>query len=91
MCKHGDVREVWVLIPEDLSCTGFSRFEIKLIDSCIAPIVQALQTAGINMRGSCCGHGEYVGEIHLQDGQVLLITEYDKFERKRSTINALLK
>jgi hypothetical protein len=43
------------------------------IDSCIAPIVAAFQQAGINMRGSCCGHGKAPGHITLADGRELII------------------
>jgi hypothetical protein len=74
MCQHGQTRNVQVLISEDLSCTGFARFKFSPIDKCIAPLVQALQQAGINMRGSCCGHDEEnEGDIHLQDGRILLV------------------
>lgn len=27
------------------------------------------------MRGSCCGHGKDFGDIHLQDGRVLVVTD----------------
>ena len=47
------------------------------IDSCIAPIVAALQMAGINMRGSCCGHGKQPGENMLEDGRTLEIIAAD--------------
>jgi len=43
------------------------------IDACIASLVRALQEAGINMRGSCCGHGKKDGWIELQDGRILVI------------------
>lgn len=44
-----------------------------MIDKCIADLVEALQTAGINMRGSCCGHGKGPGYISLEDGRMLSI------------------
>jgi len=68
-------QKVLVKIPADLSCTGFTRFKYENIDACIAPIVQALQQAGIDMRGSCCGHGKTDGNIHLQDGRILIIKQ----------------
>ena len=43
------------------------------IDSCIASIVEALQNADINMRGSCCGHNILPGNIALEDGRVIAI------------------
>ena len=62
-----------VRISSDLSATGKTNFRIKQIDSCIAPIVEALQKNGIDMRGSCCGHGKAFGHILLEDGRVLVI------------------
>lgn len=44
----------------------------KAIDSCIAPIVDALNRGGIATIGSCCGHGKS-GSILLADGRELLI------------------
>lgn len=85
MCKWGKTRRVLVKIPEDLSCTGFAKFQYEDIDECIAPIVNALQQGGIDMRGSCCGHDKCYGEIHLQDGRVLVIVpkkEWHKYKRK---------
>jgi hypothetical protein len=37
--------------------------------------VNALQLGGLDMRGSCCGHGKTIGDIDLQDGRVLLILD----------------
>ena len=71
MCKHGTNRTVWVKVPADLSYPHHIRWKRVKIDSCIADIVQALQTAGIDMRASCCGHGRARGTIHLQDGRIL--------------------
>lgn len=62
---------VWV--PPDLDCAGRGKWKLTKIDACIAPIVMALQKAGIDMRGSCCGHGKRRGRIELQDGRVLII------------------
>lgn len=73
VCAHGDEKLVKVKVPADLSAEGVDIFKWKPIDSCIADLVQALQSGGIDMRGSCCGHGKTIGDIHLQDGRVLLI------------------
>ena len=73
MCENRESKRVWVKIPEDLSCTGFARFKYTGIDECIAPIIQALQQGGIDMRGSCCGHNKTYGYVSLQDGRGLLI------------------
>lgn len=72
MCK-GEYELIRVKIPTDLSCTRRSHWKRMKIDKCIAPIVKALQDGGINMRGSCCGHGKMDGDIHLQDGRILII------------------
>jgi len=62
-----------VKIPADLSCNGQEKWKHAKVDRCIAPIVKALQEGGIDMRGSCCGHGQWEGEIKLQDGRTLCI------------------
>lgn len=86
MCER-QLQKVLVKIPADLSCTDFARFKYVGIDACIAPIVEALQKGAIDMRGSCCGHGKALGEIHLQDGRVLIIADYRGFDKHRETIN----
>jgi hypothetical protein len=63
---------VRVKISADLSSTGKEKWKDCHIDTCIAPLVKALQKGGINMRGSCCGHNRGLGEIRLQDGRVLI-------------------
>ena len=84
MCKWGTDIEVRVKIPADLSCNGIEKWKDALIDSCIAPIVRALQHGNIDMRGSCCGHGKFLGDIHLQDGRGLLVLS-EKQHRKYIT------
>ncbi|MBC8435259.1 hypothetical protein H8D91_02030 [archaeon] len=71
-CKKKPVL-VNVKIPADLSCDGKEKKKNAQVDACISSLVSALQKGGIDMRGSCCGHGEGLGEIHLQDGRMLLI------------------
>lgn len=101
MCKHGDTVRVRVKISADLSHTGEAYFNEVWIDRCIAPIVDALQKAGIDMRGSCCGHGEGVGEINLQDGRDIYIfdapndpptkEDVESAERVRVVIDTVLR
>jgi hypothetical protein len=43
------------------------------VDSCIAPIVIALNKAGVKTRACCCGHGKSNGNILLADGRWLEI------------------
>lgn len=73
MCKWGTTVPTKVWIPADMSATGEARWCVKPIDSCVADIVRALQDGGINMRGSCCGHGKDFGNIILEDGRILSV------------------
>ncbi len=73
MCLHGETEKVTVRIAADLSSDGHEKLKRAEIDRCIAPIVRALQEGGIDMRGSCCGHGKAPGKIELQDGRTLEI------------------
>jgi len=75
VCVWGQTEEVCVLILEDLSCSGRRHWKHAKIDKCVAPIVKALQDAGIDMRGSCCGHGKVDGHIELADGRLLIICD----------------
>ncbi len=75
MCERGTHELVRVRIPADLAVGGRAKWKRMRIDACIAPLVRVLQEAGINMRGSCCGHGRGHGDIHLQDGRMLLILD----------------
>jgi hypothetical protein len=71
-CPCRETLPVRVRIPADLSCTGKAKWKRVPIDKCIAPLVAAFQAFGIDMRGSCCGHGGD-GDIELQDGWILII------------------
>lgn len=71
MCQHGDLEMLWVPMPPDLSHTGALRWDWKGVDRCIAPIVRALNNAGIYTANCCCGHGDVLGSIILHDGRVL--------------------
>jgi len=81
MCEWGTSIPVKVKIPADLSCTGKEKWKVMGIDACIAPIVKALQDYGINMRGSCCGHGKCEGDIELADGRGLLILSKEQYQK----------
>jgi len=43
------------------------------VDACIAPLIQALNDAGIETVASCCGHGQRPGNIALAGGRELFI------------------
>jgi hypothetical protein len=76
MCKHGDEVVLRVPINPELSFDGQSRWDDKGIDRCIAPLVQALNFAGIYTSSCCCGHNAEYGHIWLQDGRVLIILPF---------------
>ena len=88
MCEWGTDTDVRVWIPADLSATGKARWRTKPIDSCIADVVKALQDGGINMRGSCCGHGTDFGNIILQDGRILSICPTADFRSLKWALRA---
>ena len=81
MCKWGTDTLLRVPIPAELSHTGEFRWDVKPVDSCIAPIVKALNDAGIYTANACCGHGKSDGSITLHDGRELVIR---RFEVKRN-------
>lgn len=56
----------------------------KAIDSCIAPIVDALNKGGIATTGSCCGHGKNHGDILLADGRALVIRDLKEYLAEQS-------
>ena len=57
--------KVRVKIAASLSHTGKEYWKNTEIDYCIAPIVNMLQKIGVDMLGSCCGHGKQKGVILL--------------------------
>jgi hypothetical protein len=65
--------EMEVTIPAHLSYTGQARRKVVGIDSCIAPIVAALNAGGLPTVASCCGHGKRPGNVALTDGRELVI------------------
>jgi hypothetical protein len=75
MCQWGDDIILLVPIPAYLSHTGQFHWDYKPVDRCIAPIVQALNDAGIYTAGCCCGHGKEDGDIILHDGRILVVKQ----------------
>ena len=71
MCNTTET--VKVKIQADLSHNGESFWKDAEIDTCIADIVLALSTAGVEMRASCCGHSKGFGKILLQGGREIFI------------------
>jgi hypothetical protein len=73
MCEHGTTVDVWITVPADMTGNGVAYRKLAPIDSCISTLVAALESGGIMMGGSCCGHGKGDGEILLEDGRRLVI------------------
>jgi hypothetical protein len=65
MCNHNDTVPVKVKILADQAWEGRDTWKVKPIDRCIAGVVEELQSAGVDMRGSCCGHGKTKASIVL--------------------------
>lgn len=84
MCKWGTDEVLEVTIPAELSYTGKERKKRVGIDSCIAPIIKALNEGGIRTDYCCCGHGKKDGVILLHDGRVFRIHSAKKVARHGS-------
>lgn len=68
MCKHGiEAAQVHLAEPHSNGRTHAP------VDPCIAPLVAALNDAGIATVASCCGHGHRPGVVSLADGRELLV------------------
>lgn len=85
MCKWGDTVIMEVTIPAYLSSTGKEKKKLVDVDRCIAPIVKALNDAGITTDASCCGHNNRPGNISLADGRELIIAPDWETARKAET------
>lgn len=66
MCEHGTETPIEVTIPAHLSHTGEARQKVVGVDSCIAPVVRALNAAGVVTISSCCGHGHLPATIAVE-------------------------
>jgi hypothetical protein len=73
MCEWGVSVKLDVTIPAHLSSTGEDKRKVVDVDSCIAPLVKALNDGGVPTIASCCGHGKRPGNIALCDGRELII------------------
>lgn len=84
MCKWG-TRELVKLHKPD-----YKGHPVADVDACIAPIVQALNDAGIETAACCCGHNKGFGNIALKDGRELIISPDFALSRKLDkTIHSL--
>ena len=73
MCKWGNSVYMELVVQPEQSFDGKARMKVVAIDTCIAPMVKALNNAGIVTISSCCGHGKSAGSIMLADGRELII------------------
>lgn len=68
MCKQ-DIDKAPAYISDD---------KTLMVDACIAPIVDALNRAGLKTIASCCGHGKQPSNIVLKDGrEVVIAPDYE--------------
>lgn len=67
MCRWNTTVEMEITIPAHMSHTGETRRKVIGVDACIAPLVAALNSAGITTVASCCGHGHIPGQVILGD------------------------
>lgn len=91
MCDYGNQIILHVPIRGDLSYTGEDRWDDKAIDSCIAPIVKALNDAEVFTLASCCGHGKGGGSIILWDDRELVLRPTDEYQKLRAVIDDVRK
>lgn len=77
MCQHGDRTMTEVHVHWSIAHEETEVYKPMPIDTCIAPLVKALDDLGIRMLGSCCGHGEMYGQISLVAGGVIIIEQHE--------------
>jgi len=65
-------------LPVFCKCSASDTGMVIEIDACIAPLVEALQKAGIYTLTSCCGHGKEDGYILLENGGLTVWKERNR-------------
>jgi hypothetical protein len=74
MCDHAPNREAaMVRIAEDEKGKP-----TVWCDPCIAPLVKALNDAGMRTRASCCGHGTHPTSVALADGRWVFVVDAEQ-------------
>lgn len=86
MCRWGNSVNVEVTVPARLSHTDEARTKVIGVDACIAPLVAALNAAGITTVASCCGHGHLPGNVILADDTWLTLLTREQ----AMAVNALI-
>jgi len=61
MCEYGSDSSV------RLNGRSFAGGKAIRVDSCIAPVIQAIQDAGLRTSSCCCGHGRGASLIVWED------------------------
>lgn len=52
--------------------------KVESIDSCLVPLITALNCAGYQTIASCCGHGNQPPNVILKDGrEVFICPDFD--------------
>jgi hypothetical protein len=74
MCEQGNTEPV------------YANGDVRDVDHCIAPIVKALNEAGVATIACCCGHGVRPGNIALVDGRELILAR--NYEEARAVDRA---
>lgn len=59
-----------------------SRGGLINVDKCLAPIIKALNDAGVRTAACCCGHGKMPGNVMLADGREIVIMPDHKTARR---------
>lgn len=80
MCERGDTRPV--VLPDGRTVP---------VDSCIQPLVQALNLYEVTTTGSCCGHGEKPGMIALADGRMLLVCQWPEEKQLLAKLKEMMR
>lgn len=71
MCRHETLPD-GTFIREEVVIPGPDGKKI-CVDQCLAPLITALNQAGLKTAACCCGHGRCFGSVMLKDGRELLI------------------
>lgn len=74
----------------EIDCGGRAGVKEIQVDACVADLIHALETAGIHMLGSCCGHQRREGHIHLADGRALLVLSQEQTDQYFTDLIPLL-
>lgn len=74
MCTWGTDVRMDVPMPARVAHNGVAQIQTWGIDACIAPLVAALNAAGLYTVNCCCGHGKADGLIILWDGREVRVS-----------------